>query len=903
LPAIRNAVDAAATRVRARLQPAVLRAAVQRRPATAPAVKPTPADGAAVERAAVEGNDALEGNDVFGDFFRTLAVDGEFDRAAVVFTRRLIARGQAKHANSIAQVLQRYPQLRPVGDVCAALCAVRTPMYDVAWTLFTRHDRGLVVPLAAQEYFPLGFRLDAATAAEALEQVLDGTLRLEAGAEVWVELAEASLAAGHPQLCAGALTRAEQGFDEAGGGGQLRARIATLQEFAARATRAREPVECPVGQVPFALVDYRHPDWRRGSTHLSDAIETLAVLGHLARHAGVRFTGPSELAACAERLRDQMTPARTVPGGSGTVRLYTVDRDASRYASVPEATWIIVSDWFAQPKDDLRFDMPLNPRLRPIFISFYIDVNALAAPGVVDYLRRYAPIGCLDWDTVFLLQSAGVPAFFSGALSATVDLAVEPAAPGGPVGDTVFLDAARGGAGRRGSLRAEKMRGRSLAANMAAAADALRGYRDARARVVTSDLRGYLAARAVGRPGTFRPEPGGGTLGGIAQHKGIADLGTVPAAEFAAMQHRITDKLATVLTAILAGHSDDEVYAVWREACAPDVAAATAALHAVEGYPKLTFDLDEACRLVRGSEVVMERTEPGPDGSEINLEFSLDGNYKHQLEVTLDSIVERCSRPIRAFLIYKGLDENYFEHIRRVFPTVSFVWLSTENVRFDPGKSGKVASMNSWVSAVSMDRNMLPALLPDVGRIVHCDLDAMCLADIAELLDVDMEGMAIAAVPEAKPHFVSGFETLRRQAIRLRRQGRPDLAREFTVRTHAQHEFDFDVFNAGLMVLDLDKMRADEFCSRYLPFVQTYGVNGQVVLNVYLGRGYKKLDPDWNRQMRVEMADTAKFAHWPGKYKPWAPEYVSHRELWREQEKRFAARTAALAADNAIESA
>jgi lipopolysaccharide biosynthesis glycosyltransferase len=896
LPAIRNAVQAAATHVPAQLKPAMLRAAVQRRLATALAPKPTAADGAAARL-------KVDGNDVFGDFFRTLGVDGAFDRAAVEFTRRLIARGQTKPANSIAQVLQRYPDLRPVGDVCAALCAVRTPMYDVAWNLFTQHDRALVVALAAQEYFPLGFRLDAATAAEALEQVLDGTLRLDASAQVWLDIAEAGLAAGYPRLCEQALTRAEQESDAAGGGAQLQARIVTLREFAVRRARAEEPVESPAGQVPFALVDYRNPDWRRVSTHLSDAIETLAVLGHLARHAEVQFTGPSELAACAERLREQMPPARTVPNGSGTVRLYTVDRDASRYAEVPEATWIIVSDWFAQPKDDLRFDMPLNPRLRPIFISFYIDVIALAAPGVVDYLRRYAPIGCLDWDTVFLLHAAGVPAFFSGALSATVDLAVEPATPGGAVGDTLLLDAARGGMGRRGNLREEKMRRRALAANLGAAADALRGYRDAQARVVTSDLRGYLAARAVGCPGKFRPRPRGGTLGGISQHKGIADLGSVPDAEFAAMQHSITDKLATVLTAILAGQSDDEVYAVWRDACAPDVAAATRALHAVEGYPTLNFDLDEASRLIRGSEVVMERTEPGPDAPEINIEFSLDGNYTHQLEVTLDSIVERCTRPIRAFLICKGLDQKYFEHIQRVFPTVSCVWLSTDNVRFDPGESGKVASMNAWVSAVSMDRNMLPALLPEVHRIVHCDLDAMCRADIAELFDLDMEGMAIAAVPEAKPHFVSGFETLRRQAVRLRRNGRPDLAREFTVRTHAHHQFDFDVFNAGLMVLDLDKMRADEFCNRYLPFVQTYGVNGQVVLNVYLGRHYKKLDADWNRQMRVEMAETAKFAHWPGRYKPWAPEYVSHREWWREQEQRLAARTATLAADNAVESA
>ena len=37
------------------------------------------------------------------------------------------------------------------------------------------------------------------------------------------------------------------------------------------------------------------------------------------------------------------------------------------------------------------------------------------------YLRRHGPVGCRDWNTVFLLLSAGIDAFFSGCLTTTVD--------------------------------------------------------------------------------------------------------------------------------------------------------------------------------------------------------------------------------------------------------------------------------------------------------------------------------------------------------------------------------------------------------------------------------------------------------------------------------------------------
>jgi lipopolysaccharide biosynthesis glycosyltransferase len=825
---------------------------------------------------------------IYAEFFDTLGVEGDFAPAAGAMTRKLLEQYRRKGGTSRAriyfQVFQQYEQLRPIADICLALCAFGEPMPEPAWALFTRNDLALVVRWAASEYFQLGFRRDPATAAASLSRVLSGEVELRADPDVWMEIAYHAFAAGERALAAQTLERAEAAVPTVTNRERLQPlqrRLSTLQEWLDRAARAEQPVAAPSGEIPVALVGFKHPDRRAMSRDLDDPIETLAALGHLLRHDGVKFSGDPGLVAAAEQLRSDVAPDRRIGGADATVRLYEVERDASRYASVPDGTWIIVSEWFTSPLAGAHFDMPLNDKLRPIFISFHITPKELGAPGVIDYLRKYGPIGCREWDTVFLLHAAGVPAYFSGALTMTVDTIVAPT-PSRPQAHTLFVDVAPEGPGEPRSRLAPRMRDRELGENLTAAAAELRGYRDGAARIVTSDVRFYLPVRAVGCPAELR-------VTDAADYRTI-DFADLSDAAFAGIQQGISEKLSAVLGAVLAGRSERDVYKTWRKLCAAEVAQAETELHSITGNPKLDFDLDEACKVIRAGSVTIERSEPGPDGPEVNVEFSVDGNYKHQLDIVLDSVVERCSRPIRAFVLCRGLVQEDFDRMARLFPTVSFVWLPTDNVQY-----GHIPGKIKWATIVTMDRTIMSVLLDDVDRIIHFDLDAMCLADLAELFDVDMEGKAIAAADEPQLNHSGGFNGFRGSAARLRREGKPELAREVLLRTHAEHAFDFTVFNAGIMVLDLAKMRAEDFCGRYLAYVQRFGINGQAVLNFYVAGNRKKLDPTWNRLVRLEVSDTPKIPHWAGPFKPWqGHRYVSGRELWQAQEERFAARTANL---------
>ena len=59
----------------------------------------------------------------------------------------------------------------------------------------------------------------------------------------------------------------------------------------------------PGGRRTFAIMDYGHPRRDRASANIGDHIQSIAALGHLVRHRGVRLHGREELVDLLERAR------------------------------------------------------------------------------------------------------------------------------------------------------------------------------------------------------------------------------------------------------------------------------------------------------------------------------------------------------------------------------------------------------------------------------------------------------------------------------------------------------------------------------------------------------------------------------------------------------------------------
>ena len=188
----------------------------------------------------------------------------------------------------------------------------------------------------------------------------------------------------------------------------------------------RRPTEVPAGSIPVAVMGYQTPDHMLTSGNLGDYIQTLALLGNLVRHSNVTFTGDDGLGELAAELQERVQPDLRAPDLKGSVHLVPVDREFSSASNVPEGTWMVAFGWHMHPLYDLRYDFPYHPNIRPLFISFHVNRLDMLTDEAQDYLRRYGPVGCRDWSTVFLLLSAGIDAFFSGCLTTTVDALFPP---------------------------------------------------------------------------------------------------------------------------------------------------------------------------------------------------------------------------------------------------------------------------------------------------------------------------------------------------------------------------------------------------------------------------------------------------------------------------------------------
>ena len=269
----------------------------------------------------------------------------------------------------------------------------------------------------------------------------------------------------------------------------------------------------PDGAVNVAVIDYYQPDLERASRNVGDYVQTLAMLGNLARFQQARFTGGDGLGELATSLQGRVRPELRIDGGEADVHLMPVSRDFSEGDDIPENTWMVAFGWHMHSMFKLRFGLPYHPNLNPVFVSFHVNTIKALTPEAIEYLKAHGPIGCRDWTTVDLLLSAGVDAFFTGCLSTTVN-AVFP-----EIGDS-----RAGAAGRRRRHRRARRRSEGQAPDRSSSPTATRatarrawsrapGWRSscsrptsgATDRIVTSRLHAYLPATSLGVPVKFRP--------------------------------------------------------------------------------------------------------------------------------------------------------------------------------------------------------------------------------------------------------------------------------------------------------------------------------------------------------------------------------------------------------------
>ena len=631
------------------------------------------------------------------------------------------------------------------------------------------------------------------------------------------------------------------------------------------------PVVIPEGAVPFAVLQYQSPDPVLTSGNIGDPIQTLALLGNLARNTAVTFTGRDGLGELVTELQELVRPELQLPDVHGSVHLLELDRDFSSAADIPQKTWMFAFGWHMHPLFDLRYDFPYHPNIRPLFVSFHVNRLDMLSEEAQDYLRRFGPVGCRDWNTVYLLLSAGIDAFFSGCLTTTVD-AVFPAREdvyggGGPVG---LIDVSAASPARRipgakvYSHQSDDFRNLSVTDGVHAAREVLARYQKELDRAVTKRLHGYLPLTSLGVPVEFK-------IGSTGDVRMAGLTGLRPGdARLTEMRSGIRGLIATAFEHILAGADEDAVYALWREITRDAVAEAKTRFEAPLVVPATTTDV---AQVVATSKAGARRFGPhdSVDPETVtDVMLCFDQNLVQPAAVLLESIVANAAGPLRVTVLGRGLGDDYPTWLAAGFPTLPMTIMSCDHIAYAPGGSPRRVTKRITVS--TMDRLLAPLLLDTVDRIVYLDVDTLVLGDVGELARTDLEGYPIAA-----------RDTAVSEASEWRRAGRTleeELATELRRGLGRLHGYGSAALNAGVLVMDLDRLRRDDFTARSFAWIEHFGLNDQDTMLSYTGPARSVLDRRWNALPVLEDVREPQLIHWASLGKPWEPHLTFAQDRW-----------------------
>jgi len=176
-------------------------------------------------------------------------------------------------------------------------------------------------------------------------------------------------------------------------------------------------------------------------------------------------------------------------------------------------------------------------------------------------------------------------------------------------------------------------------------------------------------------------------------------------------------------------------------------------------------------------------------------------------------------------------------------------------------------------------RLYLGSLLPCIKRVIWLDLDTLVLENLQSLWSVKSPECGVNARSSDAPYVVHKWMNSRPET----RQNGKAMKR---------------TFNAGVMVLDLQRIRALRFedtIVKYWAF--ELGANDQVAYNLLCNGTYRELHPKWNVYRFRQ--DTSKnlyamrkqwsIIHFQGSKKPWMDASVedTHAEIWNSFYTRF----------------
>lgn len=170
--------------------------------------------------------------------------------------------------------------------------------------------------------------------------------------------------------------------------------------------------------------------------------------------------------------------------------------------------------------------------------------------------------------------------------------------------------------------------------------------------------------------------------------------------------------------------------------------------------------------------------------------------------------------------------------------------------------------------------------MPNLDKILYLDIDTLCFTDISKLYDIDLADFKLAAVTESTA-FVQHQASLAQRHENAARLTNSKEEVNLITRVLLKEQLKSNrFFNAGVILMNLRKMRADKMTILILSLIEHYSMNDQDALNFYARGDFLELDSAWNF-FPHSLGDRPKIMHWTFTRKPWEKDAVPFQKEWR----------------------
>lgn len=219
-----------------------------------------------------------------------------------------------------------------------------------------------------------------------------------------------------------------------------------------------------------------------------------------------------------------------------------------------------------------------------------------------------------------------------------------------------------------------------------------------------------------------------------------------------------------------------------------------------------------------------------------------DDRYSMALGVVLQSLLTHLAREteIYLYILDGGISENNKKRLSRVVEGNPFIkthleWKVPDVTQFQQLKT------SGHITAATYLRLLVPDFVPEqFDKAIYLDCDLLVEADLTELWEHDISDHALLAAQDHLIPYVSSVGGLVKYAVWGLDPALPYL-------------------NAGVLVLNLKRWRAEHLGQRVFRFLQEHGehltFNDQDGLNVVMARDWGMIEPRWNVAASILMFD------------------------------------------------